>query len=60
VLQSYEVVNVKDMMNQELYSMIEISQIDSCRGAQGNYLAVSGVTPNQAKFRRVQLDLQRG
>lgn len=58
--QSYEVVNVKDMMNQELYSMIEISQIDSCRGAQGNHFAVRGVIPNQAKFRRLHLDFERG
>ena len=48
VPRSYEVVNVKDMMNQELYSMIEISKIDNCRGAQGNYFAVSGVTPSQS------------
>ncbi len=60
VTRSYEVVNVKDMMNQELYSMIEISQIDSCRGTQGNYFAVSGVTPNQAKVLRLHFDLQRG
>ena len=60
VPRSYEVVNIKDMMNQELYAMIEISQIDSCRGAQRNYFAVSGVTPNQAKVLRWHFDLQRG
>jgi hypothetical protein len=55
-----ELVNMKDMMDQYFYSMIEISQIDSCRGAQGNYFAVPGVTPNQAKFRRLHLDWERG
>ncbi len=28
--------------------MIGISQIDSYRGAQGNYFAISGVTPSQS------------